>query len=98
MTDKPQKLIFNRREAQEYLCLKETKFARFIAEGAIPKSIKKKGQHPYWTIRQLRLAARQIHDLDNPKPTRTIDPNVRGHSAKQIEQMRRNLGYGGKIS
>ncbi len=46
MTDKPQKLIFNRREAKEYLGLKERKFARFIAEGVIPKPIKKQGQFP----------------------------------------------------
>ncbi len=88
-----EKLIYKRRDIRKYFGITDYCIDQFIADGILPEPIRKKGRHPFWQIRQVRLAERRIHDLENPRPTRSLDPDVRGHSAKQFEQMRRNL-YG----
>ncbi len=89
MTEKP---IYKRRDIREYFGITDYRIEQLMADGILPRPIHKKGRHPFWQSRQVRLAERRIHDLENPRPTRRIDDTVRGHSAKQFEQMRRNLG------
>lgn len=92
MTDKPQKYIYKRRDIREHFGITDYGIEQLIADGVLPEPIRKKGRHPFWQIRQVRLAERRIHDLENPKPSRRIDDTVRVHSEKQFEQMRRALG------
>ncbi len=87
-----EKLIYKRRDIRQHFGITDYGIEQLMADGILPEPIRKPGRHPFWQSRQVGLAERRIHDLDNPKPTRKIDPDVRGHSAKQFEQMRRNLG------
>ncbi len=87
-----EKLIYKRRDIRAYFGITDYGIDQLITDGILPEPIRKRGRHPFWQIRQVRLAERRIHDLENPKPTRRIDADVRGHSAKQFEQMRRALG------
>ena len=87
-----EKLIYKRRDIRQHFGVTDYRIEQLIADGILPKPISKKGRHPFWQSRQVRLAERRIHDLENPRPTRKVDPDVRGHSEKQFEQMRRALG------
>lgn len=86
------KLIYKRRDIREYFGITDYRIEQLIADGILPEPIRKAGRHPFWQSRQVRVAERRIHDLENPRRTRRIDPDVRGHSEAQLEQMRRNLG------
>lgn len=87
-----EKLIYKRRDIRQHFGITDYRIDQLIADGILPEPIRKTGRHPFWQIRQVRLAERRIHDLENPRTTRKIDETVRGHSAKQFEQMRRALG------